>query len=262
MYIVKTIEFPGYEEIKNNFNFYKNIFLDNQILAFRNANINSEMQLKLIKLFGDNLGWVPNSSSEENIDYAETHHQHIDKKGNVSKDELVLEWHQEHVGDFNFNFVSGMWSMGLFECEPDSGKTYFVDMSKIYNNLDIEDKNFLDKCTAYCEGEVYKIVSNHWITNEKTIRTFYATIENVSLYLIDDKKPTELESEKFNLLHDQIVAQVWLNKDIRMEHLWQTGDLLIPDLFKLAHSVSGGFNKNQRRLDGMFGRVRIKNENV
>jgi len=253
MITVNTIEFPGYDELQNNFNIYKDIFLNEQIIAFRNANLNRKEQEKLMYLFGDNFGWFPNSSYKKDFGYAETHHSHIDKKGNVSKEDLVLEWHQEHIEDINHIFVSGMWNMELFNCKKESGKTYFVDMSKVYNSFIKEDQEFLDRCTAYCEGEIYKLVSNHWITNEKTIRTFYAKIENVSLYLIDDRKPTDLESEKFNLLHDQIITQVWLNKDIRIEHSWQQGDLLIPDLFKLTHAVSGGFNKNQRRLEGIFG---------
>lgn len=253
---VKTIEFPGYDELKNNFNKYREIFLKDQILAFRNANVDREMQRKIMYLFGDNLGWTPNSLNTKDSEYTETHHAHIDKRGNASKEELILEWHQEHVENNQDIFVSGMWNMELFECDEDSGKTYFVDMSKIYNNFIQEDRDFLDKCIGYCEGEIYKLVSNHWITNEKTIRTFFATIENVHLHLIDNRIPTDLEIDKFNLLHDQIITQVWLNKDIRMEHSWKQGDLVIPDLFKLAHSVSGGFDKSQRRLEGIFGLVR------
>lgn len=252
---IKTIEFPGFEEIKNNFNKYRDIFLNEQIIAFRNANLNRKEQEELMYLFGDNFGWLPNSSYKKDFGYAETHHAHIDKRGSVSKDNLILEWHQEHIEDPNHIFVSGMWNMELFKCDPESGKTCFVDMSKIYNNFIEEDQKFLDRCTAYCEGEIFKIVSNHWITNEKTIRSFYATIEidKTYLYLIDDREPTEIESEKFKLLYDQIVTEVWLNKDIRMEHSWKQGDLLIPDLFKLAHGIFGGFNKNERRLEGIFG---------
>ena len=252
---VKIIEFPGYDELKNNFNIYKEIFLNEQIIAFRNANVNFETQTKIMHLFGDNLNWYPNSSNFNESEYIENHHKHIEKKGNVSKDDLILEWHQEHIEDLDNIFVSGVWNMELFECDPESGKTCFVDMSKVYNNFIEEDKKFLDRCTAYCEGEIYKLISNHWITNEKTIRTFFAKIENVSLHLIDNRSPTNTESEKFNLLHDQIITQVWLNKDIRIEHSWKQGDLLIPDLFKLVHAVTGGFDKDQRRLRGIFGTV-------
>lgn len=250
---VKTIDFPGFDELKNNFNKYKNIFLSEQIIAFRNANLNRKEQEDIMYFFGDQLGWYPNSSYKKDFGYSETHHHHIEKRENVDKNDLILDWHQEHIEDPNHIFVSGMWNMELFKCDPESGKTCFVDMSKVYNSFIEEDQKFLDRCTGYCEGEIFKLVSNHWITNEKTIRSFYATIENVSLYLIDDRKPTEIESEKFQLLHDQIVTQVWLNKNIRIEHSWQQGDLLIPDLFKLAHGIFGGFNKNERRLEGIFG---------
>jgi hypothetical protein len=36
---------------------------------------------------------------------------------------------------------------------------------------------------------------------------------------------------------------------------WKQGDLAVPDLFKLAHSVSGGFIKNQRTLRGEFAKL-------
>ena len=40
-----------------------------------------------------------------------------------------------------------------------------------------------------------------------------------------------------------------------MVHKWQEGDLAVPDLYKLAHSVSGGFVENQRTLQGQFGKA-------
>ena len=52
MHTVNTIEFPGYEDIKNNFNKYKDIFLEKQIVAFRNANIDFDMQTKIMHLLG------------------------------------------------------------------------------------------------------------------------------------------------------------------------------------------------------------------
>ena len=36
---------------------------------------------------------------------------------------------------------------------------------------------------------------------------------------------------------------------------WQQGDVAVPDLFKLAHAVSGGFIQNQRTLQGQFGKT-------
>lgn len=263
---VKVIEFPGYDELKNNFNAYKDIFLNEQIIAFRNANVDFETQTKIMHLFGDNLNWYPNSMDTRPSEYIEDHHKHMNEANVINKNEIMLGWHQEHVENSEDIFVGGMWNMELFNCEPDSGKTYFIDMSKVYNSFTTTDQEFLNSCIVsiknywQIEGEessnqdtIYKLVSNHWITNEKTIRTFYGKGEKVNLHSVNGNDPTQLEIDKFNLLHDEIFTKVWLDNEIKMEHEWQEGDLLVPDLFKLAHCVTGGFDKDQRRLKGIFG---------
>jgi len=244
------------------------IFLNEQIIAFRNANVDFETQTKIMHLFGDNLNWYPNSQDTKPSEYVEDHHKHITEKNINNKNEIILGWHQEHVEDNENIYVSGMWNMELFNCEPDTGKTYFIDMSKIYNSFTTTDQEFLNSCTVsiknYWQSEnenknsedtIYKLVLNHWITNDKTIRTFYGRGEKVNLHSINGMPPTELDKDKFNLLHDEIFTKVWLDSDIKLEHIWQQGDLLVPDLFKLAHAVNGGFNKDQRRLRGIFGTI-------
>jgi hypothetical protein len=72
---------------------------------------------------------------------------------------------------------------------------------------------------------------------------------------IDDREPNEEEIDRHKNLTQWIRNQVWENKDIRMVLKWEEGDLAVPDLYKLAHSVSGGFTKNQRTLSGQFGRA-------
>jgi alpha-ketoglutarate-dependent taurine dioxygenase len=268
MNTLRTIEFPGYEELKNNFNTYKDIFLNEQIIAFRNANVDFETQTKIINLFGDNFNLQQNSSNTESSEYTEDHHKHMNKENVENKNEIMLDWHQEHVEDKKYIYAIGVWNMELFKCDPDAGKTYFIDMSKVYNSFTSIDKEFLNSCLVsiknYWEIEdenennqnaIYSLVLNHWITNEKTIRTFYGRGEKVDLYSVNGNIPTELEIDKFNLLHDEIFAKVWLDNDIKIQHRWQEGDLLIPDLFKLAHAVTGGFDKDQRRLKGIFGTI-------
>jgi alpha-ketoglutarate-dependent taurine dioxygenase len=187
------------------------------------------------------------------------------------KNKIMLGWHQEHVEDKECIFAIGVWNMELFRCEPDAGKTYFIDMSKVYNSFSSIDKEFLNSCVASIENNweienqniqdaVYPLVLNHWITNEKTIRTFYGTGEKPNLYSVNGETPTKLEIDKFNFLHDEIYNKVWLDNDIKIEHMWQEGDLLIPDLFKLAHAVTGGFNENERRLKGIFGTIGNDND--
>ena len=82
----------------------------------------------------------------------------------------------------------------------------------------------------------------------------------------DGREPNKEEIDIHKKLVSWICSQVWDNKDIRMVLKWEEGDLAVPDLFKLAHSVSGGFIENQRTLEGMFGkelpwRTGVSNEN-
>ena len=278
MYTIKTIEFPGYEELKNNFNQYKDMFLSDSIIAFRNANINFEMQTKIMHLFGDNLSWYPNSSNKNPSDYIETHHKHMDEKNVFDKNSIMLQWHQEHVAQEHNPYVSGLWNMILFKCEPNTGKTFFVDMSKLFNMFNDEDKDFLSKCQILIKNYrwhgkkdyyyylnekdsknnndelvTYSLVSEHWITKEKTIRTYLSESEVTSLYKFNNETPTIENINKYKEISKKINNEINNNEDIRMQHIWEQGDLLVPDLFKLAHAVSGGFNKDQRQLDGMFG---------
>lgn len=259
MHTVNTIEFPGYEDIKNNFNKYKDIFLEKQIVAFRNANIDFDMQTKIMHLLGDNLGWFPNSENPESSDYIEDHHKHMNSNNITTKDSIMLGWHQEHIASESGPLVSGLWNMTLFDCDPDTGKTYFVDMSKFYNNLPIEDQLFLEKCKASVKIEdslaFYDLVSLHWLTNEKVLRTYFDE-EIIELFEFDGREPLKIEKNKFNELSRHITSEVNFNENIRIQHIWQKGDLLITDLFKLSHAVSGGFNKNQRKLEGMFGKLK------
>jgi hypothetical protein len=37
-----------------------------------------------------------------------------------------------------------------------------------------------------------------------------------------------------------------------MVHRWQQGDLIIPDMFKLAHAVTGGFKSEDREFRGIW----------
>lgn len=257
MITIEVIEYPGYDELKNNFNKYKEIFLDQSIIAFRNANLDFNAQEKIMHLFGDNLSWYPNSSNTNQSDYIEDHHKHMTEDNVLNKNSIMLEWHQEHIAKENNPYLSGVWNMTLFNCSPDSGKTYFVDMQKFYKNLFKEDKDFLSLCKAKIQIEsqqfIYKLVSKHWLTSEDVLRTYYDDSEDIELFLINEQNPTIDEKNKFKQLSNYIKKEIQFNEEIRMQHIWQQGDLLIPDLFKLAHAVSGGFDKNQRRLEGMFG---------
>jgi alpha-ketoglutarate-dependent taurine dioxygenase len=272
MITVNPTEFTSIEEIKSNPAKYKEIYLRDRIIVFRNANLNKEEQTNLMIFFGDLLGWYPNSKNSTILDYTEDHHRHMKEDRLTSKEELMLAWHIEHVQNEEDSHHGATWRMEKFECSEDSGHTYFVDMAKMFKDLNKEDQDFLSKCVNKLDTTEFRntdhgvtaieILKNfncikvHPITGEKTIRVslFARNGKLNSLYKFDGREPDKAEIERHRELISWICNQVWTNKDIRMVLKWKQGDLAVPDLFKLAHSVSGGFVKNQRTLKGQFGK--------
>jgi len=273
MILINKVDFISIEEIKSNPNKYKDIYFKDKIIVFRNANLNKEQQTELMIFFGDLFGWCPNSKNSLVLDYTEDHHRHMNHKKSANKDELMLAWHTEHVEDEEDSHLGATWRMEKFQCPEDSGHTYFVDMTRIFQDLSKEDQDFISKCKnilqttemRYEEGQAKEIpivkefdaVKNHPITGEKTIRLslFSSDPKQNSLFEIDGRKPNEEEKDRYRKIIVWICKEVWTNTEIRMVLKWQQGDVAVPDLFKLAHAVSGGFIQNQRTLQGQFGKT-------
>jgi alpha-ketoglutarate-dependent taurine dioxygenase len=265
---INIIEYPGVDHIQNNFETYRELFLNDATMAFRNANCNREEQQRVMEIFGDNLGWWPNSErSGSAANYEETHERHMDADKRADKDSFMLGWHLEHVQLQNNVYVGSSWCMNLFQCDPDAGKTYFVDMIAIYDSLSDEYKEFLDGTEALLKTywgphdkdpdsapAIYTLVQEHWILKKKVLRLFLASIDSVELYKIHGNDPTEQEKLKFKEILIHIHYEIKDNLDNRMVHLWQEGDMVISDMFRMAHAVTGGFAEGERRLDGIFGR--------
>jgi alpha-ketoglutarate-dependent taurine dioxygenase len=270
---IDTIDFISIEEVKSNPNKYKEVYFRDKIIVFRNANLSKEQQEDLMVFFGDLFGWFPNSKDSTVIGYTEDHHKHM--KGDVyaTKEDLMLAWHTEHVQNEEDPHIGATWRMEKFECPEDSGHTYFVDMTKMFEDLSKEDQNFLSKCvnkvntTEFRDtdkgivgikiSKEFDLVKSHPATGEKTIRLslFAKDGELNTLSKFDGREPNKEEKDIYRRLVSFICTQVWTNRDIRMVLRWKQGDLAVPDLFKLAHAVSGGFIENQRTLKGEFGKL-------
>lgn len=271
---INPIEFTSIDEIKSNPDKYKDMYLKDKIIVFRNANLNEQQQRELMLFFGDLLSWYPNSNNTFNQHYKEDHHKHMKEGIDVPKDSLMLAWHTEHVEDENDPHVGATWRMEKFECDEDSGHTYFVDMTNMFNLLDKEDQEFLSKCIIKLEttekryededkkiiqiNKNFNCINVHPLTGEKTIRLSLFASDSMlnGLHTFDGNTPTEEEGKNFRRIVKWVCDQVWNNEDIRMVLKWRQGDLAVPDLYKLAHSVSGGFTKNQRTLIGQFGKLK------
>ena len=180
----------------------------------------------------------------------------------------MLFWHIEHVYLVN-PIVAATWNMYRFTADENSGKTYFIDTSKIYEELSDDWKDFLQKCIANSGDKImadsndpaikqyqeYSVVKNHWITGKKVIRIHLNRSESElnKLSKYDNRIPSKEEQEKFFEISKYINNRIIVDMAGLMFHKWQQGDLLIPDMFKLAHAVTGGFDPADREFCGKWG---------
>jgi alpha-ketoglutarate-dependent taurine dioxygenase len=67
-----------------------------------------------------------------------------------------------------------------------------------------------------------------------------------------NEAPSQESLDYFKSLIRKIEKIIMENEDIRIVHNWQQGDLVIPDLFKLAHAVTGGFKPEDREFRGIW----------
>jgi alpha-ketoglutarate-dependent taurine dioxygenase len=260
---VVTVQYPGFNYIKNNLAGYLDRLLAGEIIAFRGANCSTEEQLDIMIMLGDIFGWSPNSISHEDPMYYETHHDSMDEITTNSKEALMLSWHVEHVGFENELYAGACWCMNLFKTDPDAGKTLFVDIVKVFESLSDEDQKLLLGAEVGLKPfneldykvETYKFVRNHWTTDKKLIRPVLNSSHETVLVSVDGEPPTEQDTKNFNRIFTFILDEVFFNEDIRYEHAWEEGDMLLLDVSRMAHAVTGGFKKGERKLTGIFGTI-------
>lgn len=72
------------------------------------------------------------------------------------------------------------------------------------------------------------------------------------LLLVDKGLPTKDEQLLFEEVLDWVRFQISANQENQFWWDWQENDFLIPDLFRLAHGVRGGFDAGQRKFEGYW----------
>lgn len=250
----------SYEEAVENIETLFQKFIEDGIVVLRGVNLTREQQDEFIRTMGDHTGWFPNHSMDFSQEYRENHSR-IEKKEEAGPDGVVVPWHMEHVDfDTHTPIIGGAWNMLKFTADPNTGKTYFFDSAKFYKAHSNSCQDFLSKSLVKWyesdgSGPFYTpAVQQHWATKEPVIRidvrNHISTKE--MLYEFDGREPNEEEQEEFVRLRDDFIQQIKENEDLRLVHRWQQGDLVIVDLFKNVHAVTGGFDSNDREFVGLW----------
>lgn len=279
--LIKPIEFPGVDAVLEDWETYRDIFINDGIIPFRNAFLSSEEQRRLMEGLGKKIGWhMANPYSED--------HQTLDKKTN---DHCILNWHVEHAYWSN-PICAASWNMHTFkEEDPKNGRTLFYPMDKYFDRLPDEEKEFATSAYAkfyhdptkgsilfdfvspnrYWQfGDEYiadrPIAVDHFLTGKKVYRivNFGVNPDDMGtvncLDNVNGQKPTKEQEELYKKQTIDAKHRVAKNlasetEDTCLIHEWQEGDLLIPDLFKMAHSITGGFDSAKRKFSAYWATV-------
>lgn len=251
--------FNSLEEVYSRMDDILREFTENGIFVFRGLNLNDEEHADLVKTLGDAIGWYPNSKSVEMLHKYEESHSNNSLLDTYDGDQIILEWHLEHVElDGYIPLVAGIWNMKKFTCSPESGKTYFSDSMDAYLNLEKSEIDFLLLCKISWLDEKgtgpysSPIVAQHWLTGKPLIRLELLRDLKIDLIEFNGNQPNEKDLEKFYSILEKIRDRICNHSPSRIVHRWQEGDIVMPDLQRMAHAVTGGFIPSERKFRGLW----------
>lgn len=254
---IPVLSYSSKSELYSDLETVKDKYVSDGIVVLRGLHFTEPEQGELTLSLGDLIGWFPNhSSSDIGRKYTESHSGNQNVAGSKG-DQIVLDWHIEHVDyDQQCPLVAGLWNMWHFNCAPGTGLTYFVDTTEVFKLLTEEEQAFLSASKiswvdAYGFGPHLGLaVVPHWLTGIPTIRIEITKHVKTDLVSVNEGTATEQHSAEFKRIYKKIIDLIETNQDIRMTHQWEHGDIVIPDLFKLAHAVTGGFDPKDRSFTG------------
>jgi alpha-ketoglutarate-dependent taurine dioxygenase len=271
MKIIKPVIVDSFQSIIQDIDGYVDVFKKDALIIFRGARISRSEQLLLTKIFGDNMGWYPNSSElgEQIWSYEENHSHTMNmyNRHNTKRDEIFLSWHLEHMGHHN-PAVGATWNMEKFRCETGVGNTLFVNISDVYDMFSQDDADFLKKCkVAAFYGwsldepghqqipALHDAVEKYEPSGRNALRLsalFKYDRETYYLHSFDGRQPSDYEEARFLELSLFFTKQIHNNEDVRQVHEWNEGDVVVVDLFLMAHAVLGGFLPEHRFFHGYW----------
>lgn len=265
---IKILDAPSFNDFIDNIEQHSKEFISNVVVAYRGANFSKEEQYKIMQKIGDTLNWYPKTGYDYvgKTYYQENHsRKYVKDPTRTDPEKILLSFHMEHT-DYINPMVGATWNMYLFTGDSKNGRTAFVDTSELYKTMPEDWQKFLSNCVEIIKKDVkisdteyemqshrIKCVENHWFDNTPTIRIDLDTQENTEgIEFLDGKEVTKDDLVLFQKIKNFVFNQILNNEDIRWYHEWQQGDLVIVDLFKMAHAVYGGFLPEEREFCGYW----------
>jgi len=260
MLVPKSFSVSSREDILNIKEEILDSFLSDGILVISDFKFEYADQDWLIRELGDDLGWWPNNSHETKVDFYTCNHEQ-EVTWDRRPDEVFLPWHMEHVEYVN-PIWAGIWNMHTFSAAHGSGMTYFMDGRSIYNSLSKDWQEFLDKsvvCWDQFDGTgpfVTPAVERHFYTKEPVIRLDVDVSRPFPTYLYtyEGREPSVDEALLFLRIMTEVENIVYNSTDLRIVQKWKQNDVIIADIFRMYHAVTGGFYKGEREFSGFFTR--------
>jgi alpha-ketoglutarate-dependent taurine dioxygenase len=103
------------------------------------------------------LGCYPSEADSEEKHYIEDH-AIVQQTIKANNEEVLLNWHIEHA-QYDNPMTLGVWIMEVFKTDKKNGNTVFVDVTKLYQNLPQEDRDFLKNSTAEFPLDMFSITT-------------------------------------------------------------------------------------------------------
>ena len=248
-------------------------FNESGLVAITGNKATENEQLEIAIAFGDRCNWIPNSNKKNFYTYKEDHSLTFLEKlksepcaEELLDERILVNWHLEHIHKRPM-YVGAIWVMKTFNCSRFDGMTGFVDACELIDELKSDEVEFLKCCRIrYDENNlIYKSVQNTISytelnhvpaidihrTNSKNILRLTPAFDGEHLVSFKNREPSVSEVATFSEIKNKICNLVWKNRNIQFWWTWEEGDLLIVDLSRMYHSVTGGFKIGQRELIGI-----------
>jgi alpha-ketoglutarate-dependent taurine dioxygenase len=245
-------------------------FLEDGVVVLRGFDMSFDQQRELMMGLGDLMLWYPNHKyPHASFAYIENHEHtlemrsspQLDERLGIGADDVLVEWHMEHIG-FPNPAVGASWNMRTFTCSNEYGKTLFVDAVKLFAMLGKEDADFLVKCLFQEDVGLSSKIPPIWICPIRKhlptgkMMVYISPVKTIGfgekLRYAQTHKPTEDERARFDEICTNLATMIKTNIEIRTEHKWQQHDVVIADLSRQYHAVTGGFRSSERNFEGIW----------